>query len=489
MDNLRAKYQAVIGLEVHAQLSTKTKIFCGCSTEFGALPNSNVCPICMGHPGILPVLNEKSVEYIVMMGLATNCVINLSSSFARKNYFYPDLPKGYQISQFETPFCQNGFLEITLPSGSSKNVGIKRIHLEEDAGKLLHGSGGNSFVDLNRCGVPLIEIVSEPELTSGEEAYIYLNRIKQIVKYLEICDGNMEKGSIRCDANVSVRLAGNEKLGIKTELKNMNSFRNVEKAVEFEIARQMDIIEDGGSISQETLLWDADTEQIFSMRSKEESHDYRYFPEPDLVPVNIQLRQLEKIKLNLPELPDYKKQKYVTEYNLPAYDAELLTSEREIAGYFEEVIRFTSDTKAASNWIMGEVLAYLRDTKTEITSFPVPAQNLAELINKINEGEINNKIGRDILPLMISEGKKASDIISEKGLTQVTDTDALSRVIDDILAESKKEINEFIAGKDKITGFFIGRIMRATAGKANPAIVNKILKEKLELLKSQKLEE
>jgi aspartyl-tRNA(Asn)/glutamyl-tRNA(Gln) amidotransferase subunit B len=489
MNNVRENYQTVVGLEVHAQLLTETKIFCGCSTSFGAPPNTNVCPICMGHPGVLPVLNNKAVDFILAMGLALNCSINRQTYFARKNYFYPDLPKGFQTSQFEKPFCENGLLEISDKNGEKKKIRIRRIHLEEDAGKLLHESGDSSLIDLNRCGTPLMEIVTEPDINSPAEAYLFLNKIKQILKYLRICDGNMEEGSLRCDANVSVKQRHVSELGTKTELKNMNSFRNVERAIEFETERQLDIIEDGGSIIQESLLWDADAGTARSMRSKEEAHDYRYFPEPDLVRINISEEDLKKIKKGLPELPDIKKNKFIAEYNLPEYDADLLTTDRDIAEYYEQVIEHTSDTKSASNWIMGYVMAYLNEQKKNISEFPVTPVMLAEVVNLINSGKISSKIAKEVFPLMLSSNKSAGEIIKEKNLLQISDSDELGRIIDDLLKESSKEVEEYISGKDKVIGYFVGRIMKSTGGKANPAVVNSLLKEKLESLKLKNQQE
>jgi len=372
------KYEAVIGLEVHAQLLTKSKIFCGCSTKFGNPPNTNVCPICLGHPGTLPVLNKQAVEFTILTGLATNCTINERSVLARKNYFYPDLPKGYQISQYELPLCENGFINFESDGNSDKKIRIKRIHLEEDAGKSIHDQGFETLVDLNRCGTPLMEIVSEPDLRTAKEAYTYLYKIRQIVQYLGICDGNMEEGSLRCDANISVRLNGSVKLGTKTEVKNMNSFRNVERAINHEVERQINILEDGGEIIQETLLWNADLNEAFPMRSKEEAHDYRYFPEPDLLPIVVSEEWKNKIAENLPELPDKRKEKFINKYKLPEYDADILTQNKSIADYFEEVISITSDYKAASNWIMGDVLKIINEQKIEIATFPVSAYHNAE---------------------------------------------------------------------------------------------------------------
>ena len=389
MTIMNNKYEAVIGLEVHAQLLTESKIFCGCSTKFGNDANSNVCPVCLGHPGVLPVLNKKVVEFTALMGLATNCTINKHSVFARKNYFYPDLPKGYQTSQYEEPICENGFIEVKRKDGEIKKIGITRIHMEEDAGKSIHDHGNSTLIDVNRCGVPLMEIVSEPDIRTAEEAYLYLTKIKQIVQYLGICDGNMEEGSLRCDANISIRLKGEEKFGVKTEIKNMNSFRNVERAIEYEIKRQIEVVEDGEKIVQQTLLWDADANEAYPMRSKEEAHDYRYFPDPDLLPVIVDEKWNKKLKTGLPELPDIKVKRFTTNYSLPLYDAEILTQTRSLADYYEQVVSVTDDYKIASNWITGDVLAVLNEKKLDISDFPVSPVNLGKLINLIKNGTIN----------------------------------------------------------------------------------------------------
>jgi aspartyl-tRNA(Asn)/glutamyl-tRNA(Gln) amidotransferase subunit B len=478
MDSDLDNYEGVIGLEIHAQLLTKSKIFCGCSAEYGALPNTNVCPLCMGHPGVLPVLNEKTIEFILLMGLAVNCKINSFTQFARKNYFYPDLPKGYQISQFELPFCENGFLDIEPEKGKPRRIRIRRIHLEEDAGKLIH-DGSHSIIDLNRSGVPLIEIVSEPDLNSSEEASLFLSRIRQVVQYLKICDGNMEEGSFRCDANVSVRLKGSKELGTKTELKNMNSFRNIERAIDFEINRQTDLLRNNGTVTQQTLLWDADKQEAVVQRSKEESHDYRYFPEPDLFPIKIPDQKQEEIRKNLPELPWQKKEKFTSKYNLPEYDASVLTAERDLAEYFEKVVEYCSDYKMVSNWIMTEVLQH-----KGAEGFPVPAENLAELLISVTSGEINLKIAKEVFSIMIAENMKAAEIIDARGLKQITNSDEVARIAEEVLAQNKKEIDEYLSGKEKVLGFLVGKIMKQTGGKANPAIVNKILKEKLQSLKN-----
>lgn len=478
------KYEAVIGLEVHAQLLTESKAFCGCSTKFGNLPNSNVCPVCLGHPGVLPVLNKRVVEFSALMGIATNCKINKKSIFARKNYFYPDLPKGYQISQYEEPICEHGFVDIFLKNGTNKKIGITRIHMEEDAGKSIHDQSYETLVDVNRCGVPLIEIVSEPDIRSAEEAYLYLTKIKQIVQYLEICDGNMEEGSLRCDANISVRLLGEEKFGTKTEVKNMNSFRNVEKAINYEIERQIEILEEGGKITQQTLLWDSDLNEIVPMRSKEEAHDYRYFPDPDLLPVLVDDAWEQQIRQALPELPEKRKEKLINKFMLPEYDAELLTQEKALADYYENVIEYTDDYKTASNWVMGDVLKIINENKISIKDFLISPENLGGLINLIKEDTISGKIAKDVFKIMLSENKNPEEIVKEKNLIQISDTSEIEKIIDAILEKNKNEVLQFISGKEKVIGFFVGQVMKETKGKANPKIVNEILVKKLNLLKT-----
>ena len=408
-----SKYEAVIGLEVHAQLLTETKIFCSCSSKFGAAPNSNICPVCLGHPGVLPVLNKKVVEYSVMMGLATECKINERSVFARKNYFYPDLPKGYQISQYEEPICEHGKITIEFKDGSKKDIGITRIHMEEDAGKSIHDQGNETLIDVNRCGTPLCEIVSDPDMRTAEEAYLYLTKLKQILTYLGVCDGNMEEGSLRCDANVSIRLKGETKLGTKAEVKNMNSFRNVEKAIEYEIGRQIDIIEEGGRIIQQTLLWNADSNKVTPMRSKEEAHDYRYFPDPDLMPVVVEESWKNEISLRLPELPETRRNRFVSQYTLPKYDAEVLTSSRELADYYEKVLTVTNDFKSASNWVMTDILKVINDEKITVNEFPVSAENLGKLINLINDKVISGKIAKEIFPEMLKTNNDPNVIVKE----------------------------------------------------------------------------
>ncbi|MEO8231320.1 MAG: Asp-tRNA(Asn)/Glu-tRNA(Gln) amidotransferase subunit GatB [Ignavibacteriota bacterium] len=476
---MNTKYEAVIGLEVHAQLLTNSKIFCGCSTKFGNEPNSNTCPVCLGHPGVLPVLNKKVVEYTALMGLATNCKINEYSIFARKNYFYPDLPKGYQISQYEEPICEFGFIEVNPKDSSSKKIGITRIHMEEDAGKSIHDQSSSTLVDVNRCGVPLMEIVSEPDIRTAEEAYLYLSKIKQIVQYLGICDGNMEEGSLRCDANISVRVKGEEKLGVKTEIKNMNSFRNVERAIEFEVSRQIEIIEDGEKIVQQTLLWNADTNEAYPMRSKEEAHDYRYFPDPDLLPVIVDEKWKNEIKKSLPELPDAKQKRFISVYSLSVYDSEILTQTKALAEYYEKVISVTDDYKTACNWVTTEVLAVINEKKIDISDFIVTPLNLGKLINLIKDGTISGKIAKDIFPIMIENNSDPEQVVKEKDLVQISDTAEIESMIKRIIDTNKEQVEEYKTGKEKVFGFFVGQVMKESKGKANPKIVNEILRKML----------
>lgn len=471
------EFEAVIGLEVHAQLLTDTKIFCSCSTKFGNPANTNVCPVCLGHPGVLPVLNKKVVEHTILMGLATNCKINKKSVFARKNYFYPDLPKGYQISQFELPICENGYVQIETVK--EKRVGITRIHMEEDAGKSIHDQGFDTLVDVNRCGVPLIEIVSEPDISNGEEAYQYLTNLKQILTYLDICDGNMEEGSLRCDANISIRHKGSSKLGTRTEVKNMNSFKNVQNAIDYEIDRQISLVEDGGEVVQQTLLWNAEQNKATSMRGKEEAHDYRYFPDPDLMPVIVNQDWESTILSKMPELPQKRKKRFINELKLPVYDAEVLTSQKDIADYYEKVLKETSETKIASNWVMGEVLKIIKEQKLNFTNFPVLPENLGKLINLITTNKISSKIAKDVFLIMLEDSRDPEIIVKEKNLIQITDTSAIESAIDSVIKNNSAQVEEFKSGKEKVIGFFVGQVMKETKGKANPQIVNKILREKM----------
>lgn len=479
------KYEAVIGLEVHAQLSTKSKIFCGCSTTFGSAPNSNVCPVCLGMPGVLPVLNKQVVEFAIRMGLATHCSITRRSVFARKNYFYPDLPKGYQISQYEEPICRNGFIDIELDDGTTKRIGITRIHMEEDAGKSIHDAGNETLVDVNRCGTPLLEIVSEPDMRSAHEAYQYLYKIWQTVKYLGICDGNMEEGSLRCDANVSVRRKGETKFGTKTEVKNMNSFSNVERAIAYEIKRQIELLEEGGTVVQQTLLWDAQKNIVTPMRSKEEAHDYRYFPEPDLVPVVVSDEWLRDIQQSLPELPDAKRKRFIESFGLPKYDVDVLTQERELAEYFEAAVGNLSKKnpeqyKSVSNWVMTDVLRVVNESHMAIADFPVSPAHLAAMVNLISDGTISSKIAKEVFDEMLKTNEHPKAIVERKGLVQISDTEAIEKEIDAILAKFSNEISRYRSGETKLMGFFVGETMKVMKGKANPKMVNEILKKKLE---------
>jgi len=474
------EYEAVIGLEVHAQLLTESKIFCGCSTQFGSEPNTQVCPVCLGMPGVLPVLNQKAVEYTIKTGLAMNCRIAPYSRFARKNYFYPDLPKGYQISQYELPLCEDGYLEIVI-DGKKRKIRIKRIHLEEDAGKNIHDPSGYSFVDFNRTGVPLMEIVSEPDIKSPKEAVLYMKKLRTILRYLGVCDGNMEQGSLRCDANVSVKPIGSEEFGVKTEIKNINSFRFVERALEYEIKRHIRVLSEGGKIIQETRLWDSQAGITQSMRSKEEAHDYRYFPEPDLVPVVVSEEWINEIKKTMPELPDQKIERFIKDYALPEYDADILTSEKELAEWFEDAVKESGKPKEVSNWIMVELLRLLNEEGKEIRDCTVKPSQLAELIELVSKGTINRNTAKEVFEEMYKTGKNASEIVKEKGLVQISDENVIIEAIREIIAKNTKEVERYRAGEEKLIGFFVGQVMKLTKGKANPKIVNelvvKLLKE------------
>lgn len=477
-------YESVIGLEVHTQLMTKSKIFCSCSTQFGAMPNTNTCPVCEGLPGVLPVLNKQVVEFAIRTALAMNCQVTNHSVFARKNYFYPDLPKAYQISQYELPLAEFGWITVNVHN-TTKKIGITRIHMEEDAGKLLHEypdepPGKYSYVDFNRCGVPLLEIVSEPDIRSPEEAKEYLVKLKNILEYLEVSDCNMEEGSLRCDANVSIRPVGSEKLGIKVELKNMNSFRYIQRALEYEIERQIQVVESGDEVLQETRLWNSDKGMTFSMRSKEEAHDYRYFPEPDLIPLMISDEWIEQIQHELPELAPAKQRRFVEQYKLPEYDAEVLTSSKYLANYYEECVRLFPQPKVVSNWVMGNILREIKQNDVDIRECPVTPTHLAEMLKLIDSKTISGKIAKTVFEEIYATGKKPEQIVKEKGLVQISDTGQLEEIIDQVVADNPGPLTQYRAGKIKTFGFFVGQVMKATKGKANPQLVNELLKKKLD---------
>lgn len=477
------EWEVVIGLEIHAQLATKSKIFSGAATTYGAAPNTQACAVDLGLPGVLPVLNQEAVRMAVKFGLAVNAEIADRSVFARKNYFYPDLPKGYQISQYELPVVGKGQISIELDDGSQKEIGITRAHLEEDAGKSLHEDfHGQTGIDLNRAGTPLLEIVSEPDMRSAKEAVAYMKKIHSLVRYLEICDGNMQEGSFRCDANVSIRPKGQEEFGTRAELKNINSFRNVERAINYEIERQIDVLEGGGEVVQETRLYDADKNETRSMRSKEEANDYRYFPDPDLLPLLIENDMLESVRATLPELPNEKRDRFVNELGLPLYDASVLTSSRELADYYEAVVAATDnkDPKQCANWVIVELSGALNKDGLEISESPVSAEQLASVLKRIADNTISGKIAKTVFEaLWAGEGKDADEVIEAKGLKQVTDSGAIESMIDDVLANNTNQVQQYKDGKEQLFGFFVGQVMKASKGKANPAQVNEILKKKL----------
>lgn len=473
------KYEAVIGLEVHAQLLTQSKAFAPVTTEYGGAPNTQVTPLCLGHPGTLPVVNENLVRYIIKMGLATHCSVAERSIFARKNYFYPDLPKGYQISQYDTPICFDGYIDIEL-EGYDKRIGLTRIHMEEDAGKSIHDQDPyNTLVDLNRAGTPLIEIVSEPDLRTPQEAYAYLAKIKQIVQYLEICDGNMEEGSLRCDANVSVRPRGQEEFGTRTELKNMNSFRNVERAIQFEIDRQIELIEDGGEVVQQTRLWDTAKMQTRAMRSKEEAHDYRYFPEPDLPPIIVTDELLDDIRKELPELADVRRKRFIEDYGMSEDDAVTITDSRYLADYYEEVVEHLGNPKSASNIVLSEVLRVLNEQSIDIREFPISSERVSALVMLKEEDKINSSAMQKIFNAMLDEDKEPEALAKEMNLIQVSDSDFLEPIVDEIIKDNPDEVARYKEGKKQLIGFFIGQAMQASKGKANPKLVKDLITKKL----------
>ncbi|WP_139991233.1 Asp-tRNA(Asn)/Glu-tRNA(Gln) amidotransferase subunit GatB [Paenibacillus paridis] len=473
------KYETVVGLEVHVELHTNSKIFCGCSTAFGAPPNTHTCPVCLGHPGVLPVLNRQAVEYAMKAAMALNCQIADISKFDRKNYFYPDSPKAYQISQFDQPIGEHGWIEIEV-NGETKRIGITRLHLEEDAGKLTHVDGGYaSLVDFNRVGTPLIEIVSEPDIRTPEEAKAYLEKIKAIMQYCDVSDVKMEEGSLRCDANISLRPYGQKEFGTRAELKNMNSFRGVQRGLEYEQFRQAEILDGGGIVIQETRRFDDAVGKSFSMRGKEEAHDYRYFPDPDLVSLHISEEWKQSIRATIPELPDARKARYTVDYSLPSYDAEVITSSKKLADFFEESLSYTKDSKSVSNWIMGDLLGYLNANSQEISDVKITGQGLGEMIGLLEKGTINGKIAKTVFKAMLETGKLPQQIVEEQGLVQISDEGAVLQIVDQIIEANPQSVEDYRAGKDKAIGFLVGQIMKASKGKANPALANKLLIERL----------
>jgi len=475
-------FEGVMGLEVHAHLLTDSKIFCGCSTKFGAEPNSHTCPTCMGLPGALPVLNKKVVDFAIKLGLALHCTVNRKSIFARKNYYYPDLPKGYQISQYEEPICENGYLDIYM-NGDRKRIRVNRVHMEEDAGKLVHENtietSTYSLVDYNRSSTPLLEIVSEPDMGKPEEAVAYLKALRDVLIYLEICDGNMEEGSFRCDANVSVKKKDASELGTRAELKNLNSFRSIERSLVYEIERQIEVILSGGQVIQETRLFNVDDGITYSMRGKEEAHDYRYFPEPDLLPLIVDEQWISEIRQGLPELPMEKMERFMKDYGLPRYDVEILVSDKELSRYFEETIKLFPEPKTVSNWIMTELLREFKDGNISPKDSPLPPSILAELLSLIKDETISIKIGKEIFPELYKSGISPKRLVEQKGLLQISDESAIIATIDRIIDRFPKEVSDFRGGKDKLLGFFVGQVMKEMKGKANPKLLNELLVRRL----------
>lgn len=475
-------YEVVIGLEVHTELKTESKIFCGCSTKFGSDQNTNVCPVCLGLPGVLPVLNEKVVDFAVRTGLALNCQILPFSKFDRKNYYYPDLPKNFQTSQSDLPIAINGYLDIEV-NGETKRIGITRVHMEEDAGKLVHAGtiarSDYALVDYNRTGVPLLEIVSEPDIRSAEEAKAYLEKLKAILQYIDISDCKMEEGSLRCDANISLRLMGATQLGTKAELKNMNSFRSVQRGIEYEVERQAEVLDEGGRVIQETRSWDDGKGITISMRSKEQAHDYRFFPEPDLVPIVVDPARVEEIRINLPELPDARKVRLVDSHGLSSYDAEVLTASRAMADYFDQVVKLGADAKAAANWLMGDLSKHLNAGEATIDECLVTPERLAGLLALLDKGTISSKIAKTVFEEMWTSGKTAETIVQEKGLVQISDEGAIIAVVEAVIAASPQSVADYQAGKERAIGFLVGQVMKQTKGRANPELVNKLLRERM----------
>jgi aspartyl-tRNA(Asn)/glutamyl-tRNA(Gln) amidotransferase subunit B len=490
-ENVLTKYEPVIGLEVHVQLGTNTKIFCGCPVEFGAPPNTNVCPVCLGLPGALPVLSRQAVELAIGAALALHCRINPLSRFARKNYFYPDLPKGYQISQYDQPLAEHGYLDV-FTEAEKKRIGVTRVHMEDDAGKSIHDGFKDSdrytYVDLNRSGTPLIEIVSEPDMRSPDEAYAYLTELKQVLQYIGVSDCDMEKGQLRCDANVSVRLRGAEKFGTKAEVKNLNSFRFLKMALEYEIERQVELIEAGGKVEQETRLYNVDSGRTVGMRSKEHAHDYRYFPEPDLIPLRVTEHWLHEVRNKLPELPADRRERFVNEYGVREYDAQVLTLTRETGDYFEAAakvsgsgtgLKESGSGRAVANWVVGDLMALLKAAGKGITESPVRPEQLGELVALINQGDISGKLAKEILPKMFGTGESATAVMEREGLRQISDSGALEKIVDDVLAANPKQVEQYRGGKTAVMGFLVGQVMKASRGQANPAAVNEVLKKRL----------
>ena len=473
---MNEKYEAVIGLEIHVQMDTETKMFCGCRVEFGAEPNTNVCPVCLGMPGALPVINKKAVEYAIRASLALNCEVHEESVFARKHYFYPDLPKNYQISQYEKPLATNGWVEIRLPNGERKRIRIRRLHIEEDAGKTIHREG-KSYVDFNRAGTPLMEIVTEPDIRTPEEARIFLEKLRNIMRYAGVSKADMEKGQLRCDINVSVRPKGSDKLGTKVEIKNVNSFRFVQKALEYEIERQIKVLEEGGVIVQETRTFDPQTGKTYTMRLKEEAEDYRYFPDPDLLPLRISKELVEKIRNTMPELPDQRFERLIKDYGLSEYEAGILVNYKEVGDFFEEAVKHFNEPKGIVNWLINDLLGLLKEKGLSVEESPVRPQHLAELVKLIKENVISTKIGKEVIKEMVETGKSPSQIVEEKGLKQITDEGAIKQLVKKIFERHPKELERLKNGEEKLIGFFVGQVMKETKGKANPQVVNKVIME------------
>ena len=472
------EYEAVIGLEIHVQMDTTTKLFCSCRVQFGDEPNTNVCPVCLGMPGSLPVLNRKAVEYAIRAALALNCEVHRESIFARKNYFYPDLPKGYQISQYEKPIATNGWLEFDMPDGSKRRVRIRRLHMEEDAGKNIH-EGSKSYVDLNRAGTPLMEIVTEPDLRTPEEARLFLENLRNIMRYTGVSKADMEKGQLRCDINVSVRPKGSQGLGTRTEIKNVNSFRFVQKALEYEIERQIKVVSEGGKVQQETRTFDPSTGKTYTMRTKEEAEDYRYFPDPDLLPLRIEREWIEEIRISMPELPDQRLKRLLSQYSISEYEAKIFVQHKELGDFFEKAISSYAEPKLIANWLLNDLLGLLNEKQIPIEDSPVPPENLAELVKLVKENVISTKIGKEVIREMVETSKSASQIVEEKGLRQITDEDSIRKIVQEVLSRFPQEVERYKGGEQKLLGFFVGQVMKETRGKANPKLVNEMVRKLL----------